>query len=194
MSYILIKKFFASVLVVSFLALITDCKSGRIRYLLKSHKLVGANLSGQDFYNLALHGINLTRARLVRTSLTFCNLKKARFVNADLRLTDLSASDLSEADLRGANLRNANCHAVILRKAILIDAYFYDADLSGADLRGAVMTADTPDGNGGKNMLPAVYFAHFRNADFSGTAVSAQWKNFILKQGVRNYDKIIWAR
>jgi uncharacterized protein YjbI with pentapeptide repeats len=186
-----------AMLIIAMLAF--DCTKGRIRQLLKSQKLVGVNLSGRDFYNLDLPGINLTRARLVRTSLTFCNFRKGKFVNADMRLADLSAADLSEADLRGASLRGAKCHNAIFRKAVLIDAYFYDADLSGSDLREAVMSSVTPDGSGvpiPAERIPGTvpHYVHFRNADLSGAAVSAQWKDFIRKQGVRNFDNIIWAK
>jgi uncharacterized protein YjbI with pentapeptide repeats len=179
--------------------LVSDCTSGRLERLLKSQNLIGINLSGADAYNLSLEGINLTRARLVRTSFTFCNLKKSLFVNADLRFADMSAADMSGADLRGANLRGSICHNTILRKAILIEAYFYDADLSGADLRGAVMASETPDGDGAGSAPDRTpgsmpYYAHFRNADFNGSSVSVRWKDFIKNQGVKNFDKILWAR
>jgi uncharacterized protein YjbI with pentapeptide repeats len=185
--------------IASLLVAITGCAGSRIERFLKSQNLVGINLSGTDAYNLSLEGLDLTRARLVRAAVTFCNLKKSKFVNADLRWADLSASDLGDADLRGANLRGSTCHNTSFRKAVLIDAYFYDADLSGADLRGAVMEAETQDGVV-KGIAPArepglmPYFAHFRNANMDGAAVSARWKIFIKNQGVRNYDRIIWSR
>lgn len=171
-----------------------DCKSGRIRRLIKSQKLVGVNLSGYDFYNLRLPEINLTRARLVRTSFTFCIMRNAILVNADLRLADLSAADLSRADLRGANLRGAKCHNTILRGSMLTDAYFYDADLSGADLRDAILADVMPVGNAAARQQGITYYAHFRNADFAGAAVSSRWKAFLKNQGVRNLKKIIWAK
>jgi uncharacterized protein YjbI with pentapeptide repeats len=179
--------------------LVSDCTSGRLERLLKNQNLIGINLSGADAYNLSLDGINLTRARLVRTSFTFCKLRKSLFVNADLRFADMSAADMSEADLRGANLRGSTCHDAIFRKALLIDAYFYDADLSGADLRGAVMASETPDGNGAESVPERTpdsmpYYAHFRNADFNGASVSVRWKYFIKNQGVKNFDTILWAR
>jgi len=123
MNQLSIKSVAAVLLIIQALAA-ASCTSGRIQRLIKSQKLVGVNLSGYDFYNLRLPEINLTRARLVRTSFTFCNMRSARLVNADLRLADLSATDLSKADLRGANLRGAKCHNAIFRESVLIDAYF----------------------------------------------------------------------
>ncbi|MBN2157807.1 MAG: pentapeptide repeat-containing protein [Spirochaetes bacterium] len=182
--------------ILSLLLLSPDCARYSRRVLL-TQKLAGANLSGYDFYNLRLPQINLTKSRLVRTNFSFAVLTDAVMVNADLRGADLSAADLSGADLRGANLRNALLHNAILKRANLIDSYCYGADLSGADLRDAIFVSksDTSTDESMRNSdNRSPLFAHLRNADMSGAAVSVKMKDFISKQNVRNFEKIIWVK
>ncbi len=180
--------------------LATDCRRFIVRRIFISKKLEGINLSGLDFYNTNLEKINLTRARLVKTNFSFCNLRNSRFINADLREADLGAANLTGADLRGANLRNANLKNAVFKKANLAGVYFYDASLVGADMRDAIMVIGAAEGADMSVIMQIldrnglVQYAHFRGADFTGAAVSGKWKNFIKQQGVKNYDRIIWAK
>ena len=86
-----------------------------------------------------------------------------------------------------------------LKRANLAEAYFYDADLRDADLRGAVMVIGVPEGSDMTvidrevALTGLAQYAHFRNADFGGTAVSMKWKQFIEQQGVKNFEKILWV-
>lgn len=177
-----------------------DCRSFIIKKVFISKELEGVNLSGLDFYNTNLENINLSRSKLVNANFSFSNLKQARFINADLRRADLSAANCTGADLRGANLMDADLSNAMLKKTNLVGAYFYGANLSDADMRDAIMVIGVPEGSDmtviheTMNLSGLVQYAHFRNADFSGTAVSMKWKNFIKQQGVRNYNKIIWAK
>ncbi len=60
------------------------------------------------------------------------------------------------------------------------------------------LAANAPDENGSENAAnrpkAVTCNAYFRNADFAGAAVSSHWKASINNQGVKNYEKIIWAK
>jgi uncharacterized protein YjbI with pentapeptide repeats len=184
----------------SLIFLCADCRRYYIKNILISKKLEGINLSGMDFYNMNLKNVNLTKARLVRTNFSFALLSNAKFANADLRNADLSGADLSGADFRGANLRNTDLRNAVMKKANLVGAYFYSADLSGADLREAILTSGPADSTGPSGTRVAgsgaavTYFVHLRNADLTGTAIGISMKDFIEKQEVRNFKKIIWSK
>ena len=177
-----------------------ECRGRVSRKDLMTRRLVGVDLSGFDLYNLNLEGINLTRANLVGTNFSFTRMHNAILVNADLRSADLSGADLTGSDLRGANCRRIDGRGTVFRNANLVNAYFYHANLSGADLRGALLELSPKDPEEVRTpgLAPesddSTYYAHFRDADFRGTAVSVRWREFIRGQRVRNFDKIIWVR
>jgi hypothetical protein len=76
-----------------------------------------------------------------------CNLREAKFQNANLEGSNFWLAELTQADFRGADLRRANLDSVKargadfrgadLRGANLCGANLTDADFRGADLRGA---------------------------------------------------------
>jgi uncharacterized protein YjbI with pentapeptide repeats len=112
----------------------------------------------------------------------------------------LSAADLTGADLRGASLRKADARGAIFVGANLIDAYFHDTDLSGADLRDALLI-DLAGVEANYQEIGAMimqkkiqHYTHLRNADFSGTTVSARWRQLIESQNVKNFNKIVWVK
>jgi uncharacterized protein YjbI with pentapeptide repeats len=127
-------------------------------------------------------------------------MKNSILVNADLRRADLSGTDLTGSDLRGANCRYVDARGASLRNTNLVNAYFYQANLAGADLRGALLVLSPADdarespGETIRENEDSSYHAHFRNADFTGTAVSIKWKDFLQGENVKNFDRIIWAR
>ena len=81
------------------------------------------SLNNKEFSCAQLCDINLSAAKLIKTS----------FNGADLSNADLSNADLSNAELIYANLKGADLVSAYLQKACLMHA-----NLEGADLRGIV--------------------------------------------------------
>ena len=72
------------------------------------------NLVGADLEGAHLNGADFTEANMEGCSLKDARLKKAKFVNADLRESNLEGAYISGANLRDANLENSKvadvCH------------------------------------------------------------------------------------
>lgn len=103
---------------------------GRIEALQELDKdgvpLVGVNVSGAF-----LQGVDLARAKLVRSDFSSADVRNSKFELADLAYANLRASNFRESDLSRANLQHAD----------LGDADFCSANLRGADLSGATLDA-----------------------------------------------------
>jgi uncharacterized protein YjbI with pentapeptide repeats len=104
-------------------------------------------LTGTDFYGIALLGANLSKAYLMGANMRGVFLRKANLSGANLsgaRLIGavLSGADLSEANLRGAVLHGADLENTDLSKALLDKEGYYIAKKSGAILTGARIYAD----------------------------------------------------
>jgi pentapeptide repeat protein len=84
--------------------------------------LIGVNVSGAF-----LQGIQLRRARVVRSD----------FSSADLRDSEFAFADFSDANLQSANFRQSNLHGANFQRANLSEADLFGADLGGCDLREA---------------------------------------------------------
>jgi len=100
----------------------------------------GVPLVGVDLSTAFLQGVQLPKARLLRSN----------FTSADVRNSNLAGADLSYASLNGANFRESDLARVNFNSADLTDADFCgtrfassnltDATLDGADLGNADLT------------------------------------------------------
>jgi len=88
--------------------------------------LVGVNVSGAF-----LQGVELPRAKLVRSDFSNADVRNGKFELADLAYSNLHASNFRGSDLSRANLQYAD----------LGDADFCGANLRGADFSGATLDA-----------------------------------------------------
>ena len=79
--------------------------------------------------DVALVGVDVSKAFLQHLALENANLRRATFRDADLRNARLRHAGLQDSDFTSANLREAD-----VRDADLGGANFADADLTGADL------------------------------------------------------------
>jgi uncharacterized protein YjbI with pentapeptide repeats len=84
--------------------------------------LVAVDVSGAF-----LQGINLAKARLLRSN----------FNSADLRDSDFHLADFTDADLKSANFRGSNLSKANFLRADLSGSDLGDADLAEANLAGA---------------------------------------------------------
>jgi hypothetical protein len=80
----------------------------RIRELLKSKELSGANLKGADLEMVKLNGKNLQGANLQGANLIGTQLKRANLQWANLKGADLTMAKLQGANLQGADLQGVN--------------------------------------------------------------------------------------
>jgi uncharacterized protein YjbI with pentapeptide repeats len=92
--------------------------------------LPGANLAGQDLYELSAPGANFAGANLQGAELTLADLTDASLREADLSRARLEKSILVRADLSGTILQDAN-----LKGALATGVNLEASDLMGADLR-----------------------------------------------------------
>jgi len=89
----------------------------------------GVPLVGVDVSGAFLWGVQLGRARLLRSN----------FSAADARNSDFKDADLQDSDLHSANFRYSTFQNASLLRAQMDDADFEGADLSHADLSGATL-------------------------------------------------------
>ncbi|MBW4533106.1 MAG: pentapeptide repeat-containing protein [Pleurocapsa minor HA4230-MV1] len=82
-----------------------------------------------------LDGIDLTEARIIDCSFTYCDMNGAKLIN--LRL---DGTDFHDAKLRGANFANSSLRGCNFSRADLRGVNFENADLSGASLFDANLT------------------------------------------------------
>jgi hypothetical protein len=124
--------------------------------------LVGVDVSGAF-----LQGVQLERARLLRSN----------FSGADLRDSNFNSADFSDSNLRAANFRESRLQGAGFQRAALDDADLTGADLSNADLSGAVLTnADLSNANLAN--LHWLDLGNVKNANISG--VKNAPKGFIV--------------
>ena len=112
---------------------------------LRAVKLVDANLSPHE--NAQFNG------RMLRTSLTACNLKGANLTGADLRGVSFDFADLSGADLTNADLTDADFTHADLTGATLSRANLTAAEFAGATLRDVVGLATARGRDFARNMV-----------------------------------------
>jgi len=86
--------------------------------------LVGVNLS-----SAFLQGVQLPKAKLIRSN----------FKEADVRNSNLAGADLSYASLRGANFRDSDLSSVNFTAADLSDGDFCGTRFTGSDLSRAML-------------------------------------------------------
>jgi len=103
----------------------------------ESRPYIKPDFSGSDLRKLKFIGANLRGARFHMVNLKKVNLSNANLRGAFLSESNLVRANLTGADLRGARLYSAKLHLAKLSKADLRGAYLKDADLSGACLREA---------------------------------------------------------
>ncbi|MCZ4607754.1 pentapeptide repeat-containing protein [Streptomyces sp. Lzd4kr] len=84
-----------------------------------------------DLSDTALHGAQLSGARLERANLFGADLSESTLTSAKLMGADLTATDLSSANLIGADMTGA---------VMDFDPPLTGTDLAGADLTGAILT------------------------------------------------------
>ena len=121
---------------------------------------MGEKLSNQNFNQMNLQGINLSKAdlsqsRFTESFLTGANLTKANLRSATFQQTELTGANLTGADLTdanltqsyltGANLTGANLQKAALQQANLMrinlsEGNLRQANLSKAELTGAILT------------------------------------------------------
>jgi uncharacterized protein YjbI with pentapeptide repeats len=96
---------------------------------------------GTDF-----RGADLTRAYLNFSNLTGCNFSDAEMQGIDLTRCDLSGAVLVGANLTRANLSNSNLSGADLSHTMLAGALFNDTDLRRANLHDAELATATLSG------------------------------------------------
>ena len=84
---------------------------------------------------VALTGVELTDAFLVKIKLPHATLDRASLSSADLREAVLNDADIEEADIVSANLRGADLRNVRFAQSNLRETDFTGADFSGSDLK-----------------------------------------------------------
>jgi len=104
------------------------------------------------------------------------NLEKADLSGAKLIGVNLSRANLTQANLTGATLTRANFGNAVLNGAQLNRADVRKANFSGANLIGVNFT-DTI----------------VTDCDMKMAKVGDFWKEFLSKQKIRNFKKIIWS-
>jgi uncharacterized protein YjbI with pentapeptide repeats len=75
------------------------------------------------------------------------------------------------------NFKNSDLNGSVFKKgSLFINVNFVNANLTNVDFSKAKF----------KNVI-------FKNADMKGAKIQRKWYNYIKRQGVRNFDKIIWV-
>ena len=105
------------------------------------------SLEGVDWSRLRLNKVTLSASKLGGARFTgadltgayfgYCDLRAANFEAADLREAHFREADLSAASFAGANLAGANLARANLQRCSFVGADLTGANLWGADLRGA---------------------------------------------------------
>ena len=122
--------------------------------------LHGVDLTGADFREVNLNGVDLSRAGLQRAdlssamlhraSLCGANLSEADLENVGLRLAQVVRADLRRTNLQGAGLYGvelggADLGCAQLGKADLVSAYMRRSNVGGADVADAILRGATFD-------------------------------------------------
>ncbi|MBT4838795.1 MAG: pentapeptide repeat-containing protein [Methylococcales bacterium] len=95
--------------------------------------LAGMNLTGTNFEEAKLDGIDFTGANLTRANLKTASLANAILDRANLTSATLSNATLDDASLIMTNLQSAKMSAVTLKNTQIINANMKGANLMGMD-------------------------------------------------------------
>jgi uncharacterized protein YjbI with pentapeptide repeats len=131
-------------------------KQNLIKFRLIVSVLIGVIISSMSSIETAFANPNQIRQLLQTRECEGCDLVRTKLSFANLRAANLRSANLYSADLKLADLRDANLIGAILDKADL-----RGADLTGADLTGAYMSetnfcgALMPDGQKSREGCPA---------------------------------------
>lgn len=98
-----------------------------------------ANLTGCNMWRVRGYGVDLTKARLSRTSLEEARLRNAVAPGAHFHESRMIAMRLEEAELASAEFQRALMQGARLDGSDLTGAKFEGANLADTDLRGAVI-------------------------------------------------------
>jgi len=99
--------------------------------------LTGAKLKDGRFTRASFAGSNMTDTDLRRAKFIDGDLRKARLDGARLAGADFTKADMTGVSLRGTNLTRAEFQFAVLRDADFTDAHLGGADFLNADLSGA---------------------------------------------------------
>lgn len=144
---------------------------------------------------IALPGLAMLSFDLKLEDLTRgLNLKGAKFVEAEFRMTNLTRANLKYADLSKADLRGAILEKAHLQWAFLYEANLREAVLSNADLTNAYLSkADLTYANLREATLRFAYLrdASLRNADLSNAKLlGANFAGVDLRDAILAIDQI----
>lgn len=132
-------------------------KANLVAAFADNKKFIGQDLTGADFSNLKLSGIDFTdalldgadfsgtdlsaavfsNAVLARVNFKGANLRQANFSNANLGFANLSGVNAAGAQFTNANLAGVDASNVNFSQAVLMGCDLMGAKLEGADFSGA---------------------------------------------------------
>ncbi|MFM7383218.1 MAG: pentapeptide repeat-containing protein [Microcystaceae cyanobacterium] len=113
---------------------IVNNTQGHIHSIARIEALEMLGEAGINFDHLDLEGANLEQLAIPHVHLHLVNLSKAILINSELSYTDMQDVNLSQANLTGAKLIGANLQGVNLQGANLTNADLTNANLTQADL------------------------------------------------------------
>jgi uncharacterized protein YjbI with pentapeptide repeats len=181
-------------------------------------KIVESNFYGTNFIN-----VSFNEAKLYKSNFDDCSFKKTSFIKAEIVDSTLTIApvgnnhefyfvDFSNSYIKKTMIFGRKFNYISFKNAKIIKCLFgfdqsnavnfTNADLTGSTFLGCNLLnvnftnanlintdfSDKPryDKTTFKNVI-------FKNADMKGAKINRKWYNYIKRQGVRNFDKIIWV-
>jgi uncharacterized protein YjbI with pentapeptide repeats len=149
--------------------------------------------------NLGSKGVPMMKKSVVLVLIAFVTFSVQNAYSAnekDVKRAKAGDKNLEKADLSGASLVGAKLSRANLTQANLTGGTFTKADFSNAVLNGAQLNrADVSKANfTGANLIGVNFTdAIVTNCDMNRAKVGDFWKDFLSKQKIKNFKKIIWS-
>jgi uncharacterized protein YjbI with pentapeptide repeats len=157
---------------------------------------------------------NFKETEITNTVFDYASFKNVSFVKAKI-VNSTFDGPIVHANFSGATIIKSKIYGILGAKPGIVDVNFNNATLKECSLSGVITNTTFVNANlSGTEVVPVdlinVNFANanltnvdfskakfknviFKNADMKGAKIQRKWYNYIKRQGVRNFDKIIWV-